>query len=156
MSIFPYISPAIYLFCVSVCCPVVSVALPILFYKLQILGLYLSVPLYIIMCKWFKRKVVYTLVMNWVKERKRAVSILEVRSGVWLLVGNKKDLPCCSATISIRWQVQSIGNSTMVRYKQKQKKAPNDKIKWCFLTNVLFVIPLGFEPKTHSLRRLLL
>ena len=102
----------------SCCC----VALPILFYKLQILGLYLSVPLYIIMCKWFKRKVVYTLVMNWVKERKRAVSILEVRSGVWLLVGNKKDLPCCSATISIRWQVQSVGNSTMLRYKQKQKK----------------------------------
>ena len=104
------------LFC---CC----VVLPILFYKLLILGLYLSVPLYIIMCKWFKRKVVYTLVMNGVKERKRAVSISEVTSGVWLLVGHKKDLPCCSATISIRWQVQSVGNSTMVRYKQKQKKS---------------------------------
>lgn len=102
----------------SCCC----VALSILFYKLLILGVYLSVPLYIIMCKWFKRKVVYTLVMNGVKERKRAVSIPEVRSGVWLLVGNKKNLACCSATISIRWQVQSIGNSTMVRYKQKQKK----------------------------------
>ena len=122
MSSFPYISPAIYLFlCFGLlffCC----IALPILFYKLQILGVYLSVPLYIIMCKWFKHKVVYTLVMNGVKERKRAVSIPEVRSGVWLLVGNKKNLACCSATISIRWQVQSIGNSTMVRYKQKQKK----------------------------------
>ena len=103
------------LFC---CC----VALPILFYKLLILGLYLSVPLYIIMCKWFKHKMVHTLVMNGVKEQKRAVCIPEVRSSVWLLVGNKEDLPCCSATISIRWQVQSVGNSTMVRYKQKQKK----------------------------------
>jgi len=102
----------------SCCC----VALPILFYKLQILGLYLSVPLYIIMCKWFKHKMVHTLVMNGVKERKRAVSIPEVRSGVWLLVGSDKALPGCPATISIRWQVQSVGNSTMLRYKQKQKK----------------------------------
>ncbi|WP_314664428.1 hypothetical protein [Prevotella aurantiaca] len=46
---------------------------------------------------------VHTLLMNGVKEQKRAVSIPEVRSGVGLLVGNKKDLPCCSATISIRW-----------------------------------------------------